>query len=100
LLSPTLGRCDLSGNAPLCGVSFTLQDPNGGVQPVGTGMAVTKENGAWKFYGDLLPLPIYASAKAQRTLRIDTANPVVNYDRAFAFEVGAVAGLACAKVAQ
>ncbi len=100
LLSPTLGRCDLSGSAPVCGVSFVLQSPEGDVQPVGTGMAVTQEGGAWKFLGDLLPIEIHASAKAQRTRRIDTATPVFDYDRALAFEVAALPGLACAKVAQ
>lgn len=100
LLSPTLGRCDFSGAAPLCAVSFTLKSPEGDVQPVGNGMAVTKEGGAWKFYGDVLPISIYASAKAQRTVRIDGDAPVVEYDRAFAFEVAAVSGLACAKISQ
>lgn len=100
LLSPTLGRCDLSGAAPVCGVSFVLQSQAGDVMPVGSGMAVTQENGVWRFFGDLLPIEIHASAKAQRTRRIDTVTPVIEYDRALAFEVAAVPGLACAKVAQ
>jgi hypothetical protein len=99
-LSPTLGRCDLSGTAPVCGVSFVLQGPDGDVQPVGSGMAVTQEAGVWKFLGDLLPVQIHASAKAQRTRRIDSATPIDDYMRALAFEVAAVPGLACAKVAQ
>lgn len=99
-LSPTLGRCDLSGAAPICPVSFVLQSPEGDVMPVGSGMAVTKEAGAWKFMGDLVPIQIHASAKAQRTKRIDSATPVYQYDRALAFEVAAVSGLACAKVSQ
>jgi len=100
LLSPTLGRCDLSGSAPLCAVSFVMQSPEGDVQALGGGMGVTQEGGVWKFAGDLLPIEIHASAKAQRTKRIDTATPVYGYDRALAFEVAAVSGLACAKVSQ
>jgi len=100
LLSPTLGRCDFSGVAPVCGVSFVLQSPAGEVMPVGSGMGVTQEAGVWKFLGDLMPISIRASAKAQRTRRIDTPAPVFDYDRALAFEVAAMPGLACAKVAQ
>jgi len=100
LLSPTLGRCDFSLAVPVCGVSFVLKDPEGNVMPVGLGMGVVLESGAWKFLGDLLPISIQASARAQRTKRIDTPNLVVEYDRAFAFEVAAIPGLACAKVAQ
>lgn len=100
LVSPVLGRCDLGGTAPVCAVSFALQDPSGGVQQLGQGMAVTQEAGVWKFVGDTMPIQIHASAKAQRTKRIDTASPVYGYDRALAFEVAAVSGLACAKVSQ
>lgn len=100
LLSPTLGHCDLAGTAPVCGVSFVLQGLDGAVQPVGTGMGVTQEAGVWKFMGDLLPIQIEASARAQRTVRIDSATPVVGYDRALAFEVGVLPGVACAKVSQ
>ena len=50
--------------------------------------------------GDLLPIQLRASARAQRTVRLDTATPVVEYDRAIQFEVAAVSGLACARVAQ
>lgn len=99
-LSPTLGRCDLSGALPVCAVSFVLQSAEGDVRPVGSGMAVTKEAGVWKFMGDLIPVQIHASAKAQRTQRIDTAATSYQYDRALAFEVAAVSGLACAKVSQ
>jgi hypothetical protein len=100
LLSPTLGRCDLSGAAPVCSVSFVLQSPAGDVQSVGDGMAVTRENGVWKFVGDRLPIEIHASARAQRTHRIDTAAPIHEYNRALAFEVAALPGLACARVSQ
>lgn len=43
---------------------------------------------------------LHANANAQRTLRIDTATPVVHYDRALSFEIEARAGLACARVDQ
>lgn len=99
-LSPTLGRCDLTGANPVCGVSFVLQSLEGDVQPVGDGMGVTQIDGIWKFKGDLLPIPVQASAKAQRDKRIDGVEPVFDYARALAFEVGAMPGLACAKVAQ
>ncbi len=100
-MSPTLGRCDLSSpTAPICAASFALRDADGNVQPISGGVGVTREAGVWKFVGDLLPISIQASARAQRTVRVDSATPVVNYDRAFAFEIAAVPGLACAKVAQ
>ena len=100
LLSPTLGRCDLSGAAPVGGVSFVLQSPEGDVVPVGNGMSVTREDGAWKFMGESTPAGIHASAKAQRSVRIDGGTAVADYDRALAFEVSALPGLACAGVAQ
>lgn len=99
-LSPTLGRCDVSGPAPVCGVSFVLKSPEGDVEPVGSGMGVTQEGGVWKFMGDLQPIGMHASAKAQRTKRVDTPTPVYEYNRALAFEVAAAPGLACAKVSQ
>ncbi len=103
LLSPTLGKCDLSGAVPVCAISFVIQSREGDVMPVGDGMAVTQEGGVWKFMGDRLPIEIHATARAQRTLRVDTTAtvaPVVQYDRAIQFEVAAVSGLACASVAQ
>jgi hypothetical protein len=100
LLSPTLGRCDLDGAQPVCRVSFVLQDQAGGVQPVGNGMGVTREGGAWKFLGDVDPVQLHASAKAQRDVRIDGDTPVVSYSRAIAFDIQAVTGLQCAQVVQ
>ena len=100
LLSPTLGRCDLSGVVPVCAISFVLKSRDGDVMPVGDGMAVTQEGGVWKFQGDLLPIQIRATARAQRTLRIDGTTPSVDYARAIQFEVAAISGLACARVAQ
>lgn len=100
LLSPTLGRCDLSGAAPVCAVSLVMQGPDGDVHPLGQGMAVTQEGGVWKFVGDTSPIEIHASARAQRTKRIDTATPVYDYNRALSFDIAAASGLACAKVSQ
>ncbi|NKI96282.1 hypothetical protein [Rhizobacter sp. SG703] len=100
LLSPTLGRCDLDGAQPVCRVSFVLQDRDGGVQPVGSGMGVTREGGAWKFLGDVDPVQLHASAKAQRDVRIDGDTPVASYSRAIAFDIQAVSGLQCAQVVQ
>ncbi|GAA0740741.1 hypothetical protein LRH25_16950 [Ideonella azotifigens] len=99
LMSPTLGRCDTSAT-PTCRVSFVLQDTDGNVKPVGDGMAVTQVDGQWKFLGDLLPISLHAAAKAQRTRRIDSTEPVFDYDRALAFDVGAVSGLMCAQISQ
>ena len=99
LISPTLGRCDLTGAAPVCGVSFVIRSPEGDVQPVGHGLGVTREGGAWKFLGSVFPIQLEASARAQRNLRIDSTAPAA-YGRAFAFEVEAVDGLQCARVAQ
>jgi len=100
LLSPTLGRCDLSGTNPVCRVSFVLQAQDGSVEPVGQGMGVTQERGTWKFVGDLDALGIHASAKAQRDARIDGTTPVYSYARAIAFDIPAASGLACARVSQ
>lgn len=100
-LSPTLGKCDFSGAAPVCGISFVLKTLQGDVMPVGNGMGVTQEAGVWKFAGDLSPIGIQASARAQRTRRVDTSDAsIIEYNRAFSFEVAAEPGLACAKVAQ
>jgi hypothetical protein len=103
LVSPVLGRCDLSGAAPVCRVSFALKAPEsegGGIQALGGGMAVTREGGAWKFMGDADPIQLYASARVQRDIRIDGPTPVVSYARALAFEVPAINGVACASVSQ
>jgi len=63
-------------------------------------MGVTREGGEWRFFGDLNPIQVHASAKAQRTVRLDSATPVVEYDRALAFEVQVMPGLQCARVSQ
>ncbi len=99
-VSPALGRCDFGGANPVCGVSFALQAPSGDVQSIAGGMAVTFESGSWKFKGDARAISIRASARVQRDRRIDGATPVDTYMRALAFEIEAVPGLACAKVAQ
>lgn len=100
LLSPTLGRCDLSGSNPVCRVSFVLQGPDGSVEPVGQGMGVVREGGAWKFLGDMDVVQIHASAKAQRDARIDGTTPGYSYSRAVAFDIPALSGLQCAQVTQ
>ncbi len=99
-MSPTLGRCDLAGATPICGVSFALQDPDGHVQSVADSMAVSFEGGAWKFRGDMHPISIRASARLQRDRRIDGPSPVDSYSRALSFEIQAVPGLECARVEQ
>jgi hypothetical protein len=100
LLSPTLEDCDFSGTAPVCGINLVLRGPQGDLRPLGQGMAITREAGSWRLLGQRWPLDLYASARAQRTKRIDGATPAFQYDRALAFEVEAVAGLNCAKVEQ
>jgi len=103
-LSPVLGRCDFSGSAPVCAVSFALQGADGAVEQVGNGMGVSFESGGWKFKGDLHAVSISASARVQRSRRIDSGNSgdtvVDQYARALAFDIPALTGLACAKVAQ
>lgn len=99
-MSPVLGRCDFSGTAPVCAVSFAVQGADGGVEQVGNGMAVSFEAGSWKFKGDLHAVAINASARVQRSRRIDGAAVVDQYSRALAFDIPALPGLACAKVAQ
>ena len=99
-LSPTLGRCDFSGSVPVCGVSFVLQGSDGSIEPVGQGMGVSYTGSGWKFRGDLLPLAIYASARVQRDRRVDGSAAVDTYSRALAFDIPALSGLACARVAQ
>jgi len=99
-LSPTLGRCDFSGAAPVCGIGFALQGSDGSIESVGQGMGVTYVGGVWKFKGDLLPIAIRASARVQRDRRVDGDAPVDSYSRALSFEIPAFSGLACARVAQ
>jgi hypothetical protein len=100
LLSPTLENCDLSGAAPVCGVSLVLRSPQGELSALGDGMAVTRQAGAWRLLGSRWPLALHAGARAQRTGRVDGTTPVLQYDRALSFEVQALPGLACAKVEQ
>jgi hypothetical protein len=100
LLSPTLGRCDLTGQAARCHVSFVLQSPSGDVENVGDGMAVALEGGAWKFLGSYDPIEIHANATAQRSRRIDGDTPVDSYYRAISFQVPALAGMSCAQISQ
>ena len=101
-MSPVLGRCDFSGTAPVCAVSFALQGADGGVEQVGNGMGVSFEAGGWKFKGDLHAVAINASARVQRSRRVDSGSGTVadQYSRALAFDIPALPGLACAKVAQ
>jgi hypothetical protein len=99
-MSPTLGRCDATGAEARCRVSFVLQSVDGGVQPVGHGMGVVRQNGVWKFLGSYDALHLEALARAQRSRRVDGATPVDSYERAIAIEVQNVAGLACAKASQ
>lgn len=100
LLSPTLGKCDLGGANPVCRVSFVLQSPEGAVEPVGQGMGVTREGGVWKFLGDMDPVQIHASAKAQRDVIFQDGTTTITYARAIAFDIPAVSGLQCAQVSQ
>jgi len=99
-VSPTLGRCDFTGTVPVCAVSFALQYSSGEVEAVGHGMGVSYEAGAWKFKGDLQAVSLHASARVQRDRRIDGEVVVDTYSRALAFDIPALAGLACAQVAQ
>ncbi len=100
LMSPTLGRCDASGDAPRCRVGFVLRTPDGSMTAVGNGMGVRREGGSWKFLGSYDPLMFDVSARVQRTRRIDGPAPVDEYARAIAIGIPAVAGLQCAKVTQ
>lgn len=101
-MSPVLGRCDFSGTAPVCAVSFAVQGADGRVEQVGNGIGVSFEAGGWKFKGDVHAVDINASARVQRSRRIDSGSGTVadQYSRALAFDIPALSGLACAKVAQ
>ncbi len=100
LMSPVLGRCDFDGDNAVCGVSLVLRDGEGDVAELGGGMAVAWRAGQWRLLGDRHAVGVTASARVQRDLRIDGASAVAHYDRAFAFEVPALPGLACARVSQ
>jgi hypothetical protein len=97
-LSPTLGKCDLSGSAPLCAVSFALQSTDGSVENVGDGMGVVYRDSRWQFYGDLLPIAINANAAVQRGLRVDDPTAPVQYSRALQFDIARTDGIACARI--
>lgn len=100
-VSPTLGRCDLSGD-PVCRVSFVLKLLDGSLQSIGEEMAVVREGQTWKFKGDVNPLGIHANAALQRTQTLDSTGAVAftEYSRAFQFDIQAITGLQCAKVTQ
>ncbi len=100
LMSPVLGRCDFDGDNAICGVSLVLRDGEGDVSELGGGLAVAYRAGQWRLLGDRHAVGVTASASVQRDLRIDGASAVAHYDRAFAFEVPALPGLACARVSQ
>ena len=95
-LSPTLGKCDLTGSAPLCAVSFALQYTDGSVENVGDGMGVVYRDGRWQFYGDLLPIAINANAAVQRGVRVDDPTTPIQYSRALQFDIARTDGVACA----
>ena len=97
-LSPTLGKCDLSGSAPLCAVSFALQYTDGSVENVGDGMGVVYRDSHWQFYGDLLPIAINANAAVQRGVRVDDPTTPVQYSRALQFDIARTDGIACARI--
>lgn len=98
LVSPVLGKCDLSGADPKCGISFALQDPAGNVEQVGDGMAVVYHAGHWQFFGDLLPIAINANAAVQRAVRVDDSTTAVQYQRAIQFDIARTDGIACVKL--
>ena len=97
-LSPTLGKCDLSGSAPLCAVSFALESTDGSVENVGDGMGVVYRDNRWQFYGDLLPIAINANAAVQRGVRVDDPTTPVQYSRALQFDIARTDGIACARI--
>ncbi len=95
-LSPTLGKCDLTGSAPLCAVSFALEYTDGSVENVGDGMGVVYRDSRWQFYGDLLPIAINANAAVQRGVRVDDPTTPIQYSRALQFDIARTDGVACA----
>ncbi|MEO5687304.1 MAG: hypothetical protein ABIR54_08075 [Burkholderiaceae bacterium] len=95
-VSPTLGKCDLTGSAPLCSVSFALQYTDGSVEAVGSGMGVVYRDNRWQFYGDLLPISINANAAVQRGVRVDDSTTPIQYSRALQFDIERTDGVACA----
>ena len=95
-VSPVLGRCDVTGTDPLCGVSFAIQSPEGDVEDVGSGMGVVFRDNRWQFYGDLRPISINANAAVQRGVRLDDSTTPVQYSRALQFDIANTAGVACA----
>jgi hypothetical protein len=100
-VSPTLGRCDLSGALPTCRIGFALQRAGDqAVESVGDGFAVTLEGGRWRFAGEADAVPIRVAARVQLNRRIDGDTPFDSWDRALSFEVPALPGLACARVSQ
>lgn len=98
LVSPTLGKCDLSGADPLCAVSFALQYTDGSVENVGDGIGVVYRDGRWQFFGDLLPIAINANAAVQRGVRVDDSTTPVQYSRALQFDIARTDGVACARL--
>jgi hypothetical protein len=96
LVSPVLGRCDLTGADPLCAISFAIQMTDGTIQNVGDGIGVVYRDKHWQFYGDLLPMAINANAAVQRSVRVDDSTTPVQYQRALQFDIARTDGVACA----
>ncbi len=99
-VSPTLGRCETDQTPARCGVAFAIETPDGARMTVSNGMGVLRQAAGWQFLGDLHPLQIEASSRAQRTRRVDGDAPVDRYERAIALDIQAASGLACARVSQ
>jgi hypothetical protein len=98
LVSPVLGRCDLTGADPLCAVSFAIQGTDGSIENVGDGIGVVYRGGRWQFYGDLLPIAINANAAVQRGVRVDDPTTPMQYSRALQFDIARTTGVGCAVI--
>ena len=100
LPAPELGRCDFSGALPACKVNVVAKSSKGALVTWGFNQAVILESGGWRFQGDMQVLPLSAQATLQRMRRLDGTTVVDSYARRLGVTIGAISGLACARVTQ
>jgi len=101
--TPVLGRCDVSGAAPVCRARLVLQSSSGTLKPlgyVGDSMSVMLESGSWRLVGTGAGAVLPAQARIQRQRRSDGTNQVDRYSRAIAISIPVQSGLNCARITQ
>jgi len=100
IASPVLKDCDFTGADKTCSVGFDIVKEDMIFE--GAQLAVVLRSGAstWKLLGQDSPYEIHVSAAAQRTLRVDIADPTPDYYRALSFDISKGSGGTVARLAK